>query len=143
MSKLFSESPSCLHSSSFFSTSSFRIFLSKQFERNLLYVKFLCDGLVIMFDISVFGFLPKCASNGVTLVVALGMSLMFSMMLASLSLSVVWVYLGSISRTASLRFIVCMSLSTILVPRWSPTGASIRLMFLFLQYISNSRALNA
>ena len=85
-----------------------------------------------MLEISVLGLRPKCASNGHILVVALGISLMFSFTFATLSLNVVCVHLGSMSKTASLRFIVCISLSTIPVPLWSPAGASISLMFLFL-----------
>ena len=121
----------------------FQELLFKQSERNLLHYKFLCDGLVTILEISVFGFLQKCASNGLSCVVALGMSLMFSIMFASISLSVAWVHLGSISSTASLRFIVWISLSTMPVPQWSPAGASISLKFLFSRYISNSLVLNA
>ena len=125
------------------STSCFKIFLSKQFERNFLYVKFLCDRLVIMLEISVLGLRPKCASNGLVLVVALGISLMFSIIFATLWLNVVCVHLESMTKTARLRFIVCISLSIIPVPLWTPAGASVNYMFFFLQHISNFLALKA
>ena len=75
--------------------------------------------------------------------VALGMSLIFFIMLASLSLSIAGVQLGSMSSKASLHSIVWITLSTTPVPLWFPAGASIGIKFLFLQYISNSLALNA
>ena len=56
-------------------------------EANLficLYESRLFDGLVIMFDSSVFGGLPKCASNGFIFVVAFGISLMDSIILATI-----------------------------------------------------------
>ena len=56
--------------------------------------------LVSILDSSVSGFLPKCASNGVTFVVLLGMRRMFSIMLAILALSVSELHMGSISMTA-------------------------------------------
>ena len=103
----------------------------------------LIDGLVSILNNSVFGFLPKCASNGVTFVVLLGMRRTFSITLAILALRVSELHMGSISSTARRRFNVCISLSTIPVPLWSPAGANISLMFLFVQNISNSFALNA
>ena len=42
-----------------------------------LYDKLCLLGFVTMFDNAVFGFLPKCASNGVIYVILFGMSLMF------------------------------------------------------------------
>ena len=68
---------------------------------------------------------------------------MFSITLAILALRVSEHHMGSISNTAKRRFSVCISLPTIPVPLWSPAGANISLIFLFLQNISNSFALNA
>ena len=101
------------------------------------------DGLVNMLVNSVFGFLPKCATNGVTFVVLLGMRRIFSIILAILELRVSELHMGSMYNNAKRLFSVCISLSTIPVPLWSPAAASINLMFLFLQNTSNSFALNA
>ena len=49
--------------------------------------------------------------------------------------------MGLMSNTAKRRFSVCISLSSNHVPLWSPAGASINLMFLFLQNTSKFFAL--
>ena len=101
------------------------------------------DGLVNVFVSSVFGFLPKCASKVVIFVVLLGISCIFSIKFAILELRIFELHMGSMSSTANRRFIVCISLSTIPVPLWSSAGISFSLIFLFLQTISNSFALNS
>ena len=131
MSSSSSEVASRLHSSSLVRASCLRSLLSKQRSLSFLYDRLSSDGWVTIFESSVFGFLPKCASNGVVLVVLLGISRIFSMMLASLELSVSLLQLGSMSKTAILRFMVWISLSTIPVPLWSPAGARISLYFCF------------
>ena len=138
-----SEFPSRLHSSSLVRTSCRMSLLSKQRSLSFLYDNLLSDGLVTIFESSVLGLHPKCASNGVILVVLLGFRRIFPMMLASLVLNVSLLQMGSISRTANRRFIVWISRSTIPVPLWSPAGARISFIFSFLQKISNSFALNA
>ena len=77
------------------------------------------------------------------LVVVLGISLIDSIIFATIVARSDADHNGSCSMTAILRFIVWINLSTIPVALCSPTGASISLMFLFLQKISNSLALNA
>ena len=99
------------------------------------------DGLVNIPVNFVFGFLTKCASYGVTFVVLLERRHVLSATLAILELSVLEFHMGSMSNTAKRRFSVCISLSTIPVPLWSPAGASINLMFLFLQNTSKFFAL--
>ena len=138
-----SEVPSLLHISSCVSTSWRRSCLFKHLILSFLYDRFLADGLVNIFDNSLFGFLPKCASNGATFVVLLGLRRMFSITFAILELKVSELHMGWMSNTAKRRFNVCISLSTIPVPLLSPAGASINLKFLFLQNTSNSFALNA
>ena len=44
----------------------------------------------MMFEIGMFGFLPKWASNGVVFALELGINLMFSILLTSLLLRVVF-----------------------------------------------------
>ena len=65
--------------------------------------------------VCVFGFLPKCASNGVVFVVVFGISFMFSIIADILLASVSFDQLVSTFIAASL-FMVCISLSTIPVP---------------------------
>ena len=65
--------------------------------------------------VCVFGFLPKCASNGVIFVV-FGMSFMFSIIADILFASVSFDQLVSMFIAASRLFIVWISLSTIHVP---------------------------
>ena len=66
MSRSISDSPSRFQISSIVSTFCLSSFLSKQYLVKFLYLR-LCDVFVVKFDFSVFGFLPKCASNGVIL----------------------------------------------------------------------------
>ena len=108
-----------------------------------LYDRFLLDCSVTMFDNSVFGGLPKCASKGFIFVVVLGLSLIDSLIFATIVARSDEDHNGSCSITAILRFIVWINISTIPVALWSPAGANISLIFLFLQKISNLRALNA
>ena len=86
-----------------------------------------------MLLVCVFGFLPKCASIGVIFVVVFGISFMFSIIADILFANVSFDQLLYTFIAASLLFIVCINLSTILVPLWSPVGASINLMLLSLQ----------
>ena len=79
--------------------------MSKQYLVEFLYLRLLCEAFVVMFDISVFGFPPKCASKGVILVVLFGINLMFSMMFAKRFARVAFDQLGSISKTANSLFI--------------------------------------
>ena len=72
-----SEFPSRLQSSSLVRASCRRSLLSKQRCWIFLYDKLLSDGLVTIFEGSVLGLRPKCASNGVVLVVLLGIRRMF------------------------------------------------------------------
>ena len=129
MSRLSSESPSLLQNSSFERTSFLSSFLSKQLLISSLYDRFWCDGFVTMFEIRVFGSLSKCASNGVVFISEFGISLMFSMLFASLSLKNVLDQFGSTSETAKRRLIVWIGRSTMPVPRWSPVGANIIFKF--------------
>ena len=93
-----------------------------------------------MLLVCVFGFLPKCASNGVIFVDVLGMfSIIADILLANVSFD----QLVSIFIAANLLFIVGNNFSTIPVPLWSPVGASISLMLLSLQKILNFFALKA
>ena len=133
MSSSSSELPSIRHISSSVSSSWRRIRFSKQLVFSLWYDRFFADCLVSILVSSVIDFLPKCASNGVTLRVLSGMRRMFSIMFDILELSVSELQLGSTSSTAKWRFTVCISLSTISVPLWSPAGASISLIFIFLE----------
>ena len=100
-------------------------------------------GCVTMLLVCVFGFLPKCASNGVIFVVVLGMSFMFSIFADNLLAIVYFDQLVSTFSAASLLFIVCINLSTIPVTLWSPVGACFRLMLLSLQNILKFFALKA
>ena len=97
----------------------------------------------MIFESSMFGGLPKCASNGLILVVVLGISLIDPIILATIVARSAEDPRGSCSITAILRFNVWIRRSTIPVALWSPAGASISFMFLILQNISNSSALNA
>ena len=82
----------------------------------LLYVRFFLLWCVTILLVCVFGFLPKCASNGVIFVVVFGISFMFSI-IADISLaSVSFDQSLSTFIAASLLFMVCISLSTIPVP---------------------------
>ena len=108
-----------------------------------LYVKLFCDGFVVMFESYVFIFLPKCAVYGAILVVVLGMSFISSIISATLSASVTCDQLVSMFSTDRRLLIVWMSRSIIPVALWSPTGASISFMLLFLHYMSNCLHLNA
>ena len=95
-----SEIPSLLHISSCVRASWLRSFFPKHLLLSSLYDRFLIDGLVNIFESSVFGFQPKCASNGVIFVVLLGIRRMFSITLAILPLRVSELHMGSISNTA-------------------------------------------
>ena len=96
-----------------------------------------------MLLVCVFGFLPKFASNGVIFVVVFGISFMFSIIADILFASVSFDQVLSTFVAASLLFIVCINLSTIPLPLWSPVGAKISLMLLSLQKISQFFALKA
>ena len=101
------------------------------------------DGCVIIFDSSVFGGFPKCASIGFILVVVFGIGFIDSMTLATIVAKSEDDYNWLCSSTANPRFIVCNKQSTTPLALWLPAGASISSMFLFLQKMSKSRALNA
>ena len=77
------------------------------------------------------------------LVAALGISLIDSIILATFVAKSAEDHKGSCSITAILLFNVWIRLSTIPVALWSPAGASISLIFLFLQKSSNSLAIKA
>ena len=108
-----------------------------------LYDKFLFDLFVNMLESSVFGGLPKWSTNGFILVVALGISLIDFIILATIVARSENDQKGSCSITAILPFNVWINLSTIPVALWSPARASISLIFLFLQKSSNFLALKA
>ena len=116
MSNSSSELPSLLQMSSIVRAFWDSVFLSKHVFVMFLYVRLCYDGLVVMLEISVLGFRPKCASNGVIFVVEFGINLIFSIMFATRFASVTVDQLGSISNTAKRLFIVCTNLSTIPVP---------------------------
>ena len=97
-------------------------FLSRQKDLILLYVRLCFFGLVTMFDSSVFGGRPKCASNGVIFVTRLGISLIDSIIADIFSAMVVLFQIGSDIIEASLRLRVCISLSTMPVALWSLVG---------------------
>ena len=101
------------------------------------------DGFVVMLEVSVFGFRPKWASNGVIFVVEFGISLMLLMILATRFANVTGDQLGSTSSTANRLFIVCINFSIMPVPLWSPAGARNSFIFLFLKNNSNSFTLKA
>ena len=69
-----------------------------------------------MFLACVFGFLPKCASNGVIFVVVLGINFMFSIIADILLASVSLDQFVSTFIASRPLYIVCISLSTISVP---------------------------
>ena len=96
-----------------------------------------------MLEKSVFGGLPKIATNGFILVVALGISLIDSIILATIVAKSEDDHKGSCSITEILLFNVWINLSTIPVALWSPAGASISFIILFLQNSSNSFASKA
>ena len=68
---------------------------------------------------------------------------MFSIIADILFANVSFDQLLSTFIAVNLLFIVCINLSTIPVPLWSPVGASINLMLLSLQKISKFFALKA
>ena len=82
----------------------------------LLSVRFFLLACVTILLVCVFGFLPKCASNGVIFVVVFCISFMFSITADILLASVSFDRLESTFFAASLLFMVCISLSTIPVP---------------------------
>ena len=129
MSRSSFDSPYRYQISSIVSAFCLRSFLSEQYMVKFWYVRLLCDVFVVMFDISVFGFLPKYASNGIILVVVFEINLMFSTMFAKRCATVAFDQLGSMSSNAILHFIVSMSRSTIPVPLWSRAVARISFYF--------------
>ena len=84
----------------------------------------------------VFGFLPKYASNGVILLVVLGIRFKFSMIANILFARFSFDHFSSMLIATSGLFSRLNSLSTIPVPLWSPVGASISFMLLYLQNFS-------
>ena len=108
-----------------------------------LYVKLFCDGFVVMFESCVLIFLPKCAVYGVILDVVFGINFISCIISATLSASVTCDQLVSLFSTDRRPLIVWIRRSIIPKALWSPTGASISFMLLFLQYISNCLDLNA
>ena len=77
---------------------------SETYLFNCLYDRFLFDGLVIILESSVFGRLPKWSSNRLILVVVFGMSLMDSIILATIVARSEVDHKGSCSMTAILLF---------------------------------------
>ena len=96
-----------------------------------------------MLESSVFGGLTKWATNGFILVVALGISHIDSIILATIVARSAEDHKGVMFHYGDSHFSVWINLSTIPVALWSPAGASISLIFLFLQKSSNSLALKA
>ena len=76
-----------------------------------------------------FGFLPKCDSNGAILVILLGMSLILCFMFATIVDMSSDDQIGSIVSIPKFRFIVWISLSTVPIALWSPAGLSISLCY--------------
>ena len=66
---------------------------------------FFGDVCVVMFDIGVLCFLPKCAVNGDILVVVLGIIFISWMISTILSASVIFDHLGSLFRTERRRLL--------------------------------------
>ena len=110
---------------------------------NCLYDRFCLLDFVTMFVSEVFGFLLKCAYNGAILVILFGMSLIHGFMFATIVDMSSDDHSGSFFITPSFCFIVWISLSTIPVALWSPSGAIISFMLLSLQYTLKSLDLNA
>ena len=109
ISRSFLDSPSRFQISSFVRAFYLRSFLSKQYFVKFLYVRFLCDVFVVMFDTSVFSFLPKCGSNGEFFVVVLDIRRLFSIMFVGLLASVVFDQMGLMSITANLLFLLVLA----------------------------------
>ena len=116
ISNSFSELPSLLQISSIVRAFCDSIFLSKRLLVKFLNVRLCFDGFVVMLEISVFGFCPEWASNGVIFVVEFGIKLIFSIMFATRFPRVTGDQLGSTSSTARRHFIVCINLYSMPVP---------------------------
>ena len=107
------------------------------------YVKFFCDGLVVMLESCMLISLPKCTVYGAILVVVFGISFISCIISATLSASFICDHLVSLFSTDMRLFIVWIRCSIIPVALWSPTGAKISLMLFSWQNISNCLDLNA
>ena len=98
-------------------------------------IGFFVDVCVVLFDIGVLCFLPKCAVNGDTFDVEFGIFFISWMISAILSASVIFDHLVSLFITDRRRFIVCISRSIMSFALWSPAGASISFILWLLQKI--------
>ena len=110
-----------------------RFFLSKQACFAFSQFKLLGDLLVATFDRGVFGFRPMFASNGEIFVKPCGVILNIFLISATSEASRYSVFVLSILITASLRFSVCIILSTTPIALWSSIGAKSYFLLLVLQ----------